>query len=109
MKTKIIALTLLLTSFSVDSRSECTQLIDVIGLAAQNNGIVFPIEREHAIFLHYLRIIPFEVINSNSRYYMEDRGEPMVRLFTMKNGCTELQWMIPRDFLALMGFKPIQI
>lgn len=100
---------IVLCLFSQSSHSECTKLIDVIGIAAQNNGIVMPLEREHAVFLHYLRIVPFEVVNSDAKFYIEDRSEPMVRLFTMKNGCADLQWMIPRDFLALMGFKRLSV
>jgi len=84
---------------------ECTKLIDVIGIAAQNNGIVFPLDREQAVILHYLRIIPFEIINSDAKYYIEDRGEPLVKLFTMRNGCAGLQWMIPKDFLLLIGIR----
>ena len=100
---------LLLTAFlffsSLSSHSECTKLIDVIGVAAQNNGLVFPLERENVVILHYLRIIPFEVINSPAKYYVEDRGREYVRVFTIKNGCADLQWMIPRDFLILIGIK----
>lgn len=105
MNRSILILTVFLSYFSVATAAECTRLIDVIGIAAQNNGMVMPIEREHAIFLHYLRIIPFEVLNSNAKFYIEDRGEPMVRLFTMEDDCAKLQWMIPRDFLALMGLR----
>lgn len=104
-----LLLTVFFLFFSVNSHSECTKLIDVIGIAAQNNGIVFPLEREHAVFLHYLRVVPFEVLNSQAKFYIEDRGEPMVRLFTTEKGCAALQWMIPRDFLPLMGIKSLTV
>jgi len=100
-----LLLTAILCVSSLNSHSECTKLVDVIGLAAQNNGFVFPLERENVVLLHYLRIIPFEVLNSDARFYVEDRNEPLVRLFTLKNGCADLQWMIPRDFLILIGVK----
>jgi hypothetical protein len=105
MYRSLLLITIIISYISAATADECTKLIDVIGIAAQNNGLVMPIEREHAIFLHHLRIVPFEIINSDAKFYIEDRGEPMVRLFTMKNGCTGLQWMIPRDFLVLMGLR----
>lgn len=100
-----LLLTAILCFFSLKSHSECTKLIDVIGVAAQNNGYVFPLERENVVILHYLRVVPFEVLNSDARFYVEDRNEPLIRLFTTKKGCADLQWMIPRDFLILIGIK----
>lgn len=105
MHSILLILALLFGSYSPKTAAECTKLIDVIGEAAQNNGFVLPVEREHAIILYNLRIISFKVLNSDSRFYVEDRNQPLVRLFTTKNGCADLQWMIPRDFLVLMGIK----
>lgn len=105
MYRSLLLITAFTSYFGAATADECTKLIDVIGIAAQNNGLVMPLEREHAVFLYYLKIVPFEVINSDAKFYIEDRGEPMVRLFTMESGCAKLQWMIPRDFLALMGIK----
>lgn len=105
MNRSSLLLVTLLTLFSLNSHSECTKLVDVINLAAQNNGLVFPIDREHVIKLYHLRIIPFEVLNSDAHFYIEDRNQPLVRLFTTENGCTSLQWMIPRDFLPLIGIQ----
>ena len=105
MYRSLLLITAFTSYFGAANAAECTKLIDVIGIAAQNNGLVMPLEREHAVFLYYLKIVPFEVINSDAKFYIEDRGEPMVRLFTMENGCAKLQWMIPRDFLALMGLR----
>lgn len=92
-------------SFSLKAE-ECTSFIDVISGAMENNGMVHPIDRDHARVLYHIGIIPLELYNNtNIKFYVEDRNEPLVRLFTMKNECAGIQWMISRDFLILMGIQ----
>lgn len=100
---KILLITLLLAA--LPAQSDCTKLVQIVETARVHGGIVFPLEREHIIKLTQAKILPPEVRGMTDEFYIEDRNKPLVRLFHMKDYCADLQWMMPRDFLALLGIR----
>lgn len=100
----ILALTLIL--LSTNSAADCVTLTEIIETAQQAHGFVAPVSREDVIKLTQLRVLPKKVLGIADHIYVEIlEGSPMVRLFSMKRGCADLQWMLPRDFLILLGWK----
>lgn len=100
---KILLISLLLAAIS--ARSDCTNLVQIVETARINGGIVFPLDREHIIKLTQAKILPPEARDMNNEFFVEDRNKPFVRVFHMKEHCADLQWMISRDFLALLGIR----
>lgn len=100
---KILLFTLIIAAFP--ARSDCTKLVQIVETARIHGGIVFPLEREHVIKLTQAKILPPEARGMTDEFFVEDRNKPFVRVFHMKDYCADLQWMIPRDFLALLGIR----
>lgn len=102
MKHTIFSLFLLLP---LSAHSQCVSLVSIIEEAQQNHGVVAPVDREMLIKLVQLRVLPPEVLERMDSFYVEIReNQPLVRLFNTKNLCADRQWMIPRDFLMLLGW-----
>lgn len=101
----ILALSLLLclsfSSFAEDD--ECYTLVKIIELTQETDGIVYPLESYHVRVLSKIGFLPKDALNNSESFYVQDSGGPVFRVFNMKNGCADRQWMVPQEFLLLLG------
>jgi hypothetical protein len=90
---------------SAEQSKTCVSLTQVVEEAQKNNGVVFPIEYEKVRIMVQIKLLPESVLPYANSVYAEDRAQPLFRIFTMKSGCADTQWMMPRDFLVLLGIR----